>query len=92
MISLLILSVFCAYTLYQVLCLRKELRQAEKDAEHRHNLQSDWLFQSLYSINHNVKLPEEVSKKPSTTRKATVYNYHDDPKREFDVGLDEVGE
>lgn len=48
----------------------------------RHTLLEDWLFKSLYSINHKVLLPEE-KEKPAISKPARVYNPIKDPMSEF---------
>lgn len=46
-----------------------------------------WLFDSLYSINHNVKLPEEVSVKQY--KPAVVIHKSKDPYNEFNGMMDD---
>lgn len=46
-----------------------------------------WLFDSLYSLNSNVKLPDDESK--ISTAKAEVYNPATDPMNEFDGRRDD---
>lgn len=40
-----------------------------------------WMFDSLYSINSNVKLPDELEKKEY--KKAIIVSDKDDPMKEF---------
>lgn len=40
-----------------------------------------WLFDSLYSLNSNVKLPDEMEKKEY--KKAIIVSDKDDPMKEF---------
>lgn len=63
----------------------KKLDEIEDRAITRHALLEDWLFQSLYSINNKVLLPDEAEK-PLSTQKATVYSPEDDPMNEFKRG------
>lgn len=46
-----------------------------------------WIFDSLYSINHNVKLPNEDTK--VEMKKAIIYNESKDPYSEFNGKLDD---
>lgn len=63
----------------------KELREIEDRSIRRHALMEDWLFQSLYSINNKVLLPDEAEK-PLSSKPATVYSPEDDPMNEFKRG------
>jgi len=65
----------------------KKISEAEERAIRRHLLLEDWLFQSLYSINHNVKLPDEIIE--IIPKKASVYNPLKDPMSEFTGDLDD---
>ena len=52
----------------------------------------NWLFKSLYSMNHKVVLPDEapLETKLAPTKKARVYSHSEDPMYEFSTGLDEI--
>lgn len=63
----------------------KRLDEIEDRAITRHALMEDWLFQSLYSINNKVLLPDEAEK-PLSGKPATVYSPEDDPMNEFKRG------
>lgn len=65
--------------------IMKELREIEDRSIRRHALMEDWLFQSLYSINNKVLLPDEAEK-PLSSKPATVYSPEDDPMNEFKRG------
>ncbi len=65
--------------------LLERMDQIEDRAITRHALLEDWLFQSLYSINNKVLLPDEAEK-PLSSKPATVYSPEDDPMNEFKRG------
>lgn len=63
--------------------IKKDLREIKE-----FNLETrKWLFDSLYSINHNVKLPED--KKEVEVKEAVVINPRLDPYSEFNGNKDD---
>lgn len=60
----------------------KELKEMEDRAIEREKIFQKWVFESLYSIDHKVLLPEE-HEKPATSKKAVIYNPLKDPMAEF---------
>ena len=81
-ISFILIISFIGWAVNLVL---KKLDEIEERAITRHVLLEDWLFQSLYSINNKVLLPDEAEK-PLSNKKATVYSPEDDPMNEFKRG------
>jgi hypothetical protein len=60
----------------------KKIDSKFNETSDRDELQRKWLFDALYSINQNVKLPnEEII---PMMRKAKVYNPQLDPMKEFE--------
>lgn len=60
--------------------LFKHINQNTKD-------QNEWLFKSLYTIDHGVKKP--LDKTENVKRKAVIYNPNKDPMSEFKGTLDD---
>lgn len=58
-----------------------------KAIQQENKLHREWLFESLYSINHNVKLPDEVGE--TKIEMAIVVSDATDPYSEFDGRLDD---
>lgn len=59
-----------------------KINNSAKDAIKRENHLKDWLFKSLYAINHKVLLPSEKPKE-MISRKAEVTSPEHDPFAEF---------
>ena len=78
---LLVTIIVCLWKVQKNIIERIDLM--EDLAIRRHVLLEDWLFKSLYSINHKVLLPEE-KEKPITTKKAKVHSPTEDGMSEFD--------
>lgn len=70
----------------------KELREIEERAIEREKIFEKWMFDSLYSMNHNVKLPEVFEPKPETHKKPIVYSPERDPMAEFNGNKDDFHE
>jgi len=58
------------------------LHDLEKKRIERDKVFQKWIFESLYSIDHKVLLPEE-HEKPAINKKAVVYIPSKDPMAEF---------
>jgi hypothetical protein len=67
----------------------KQLDESEKRAIERQKILQDWLFNSLYSIDHKVLLPTELEK-PMTSKKAKVYSPTEDGMAEFNGMKDDL--
>lgn len=86
-VGVLIVSVVLACFAYGM----KELADIEKRIIDREEIFQKWIFESLYSIDHKVLLPEEHEKK-SVSKPAKIYSPIEDPMNEFTIGKDDFYE
>ncbi len=66
----------------------KKMDAINKEEIKRQIALEQWLFKSLYSMNHNVLLPDEVAV-ALTNKKPTVYVPRDNPMGEFDGTMED---
>lgn len=75
-----------------ILCyafILKEIRDTEKRRIEREKIFHKWMFDSLYSLNNKVLLPEE-HEKPTINKKARVYSPTEDGLAEFNGLKDDL--
>lgn len=69
--------------------LARHIDELEKKRIERQAIFEKWIFESLYSINHKVVLPE-VHEKKTINRPAKVYSPSEDPMSEFTGEMDDL--
>ena len=81
----------CVFTIvsviFGIMLLNRIVHKRSDDIEDKLEDMEKWLFDSLYSINPNVKLPDEKTKE--NKEPAKVYSPKNDPWSEFKGELDD---
>jgi len=84
-LAVLIMSVVIICFVYTM----KELHEMEQRQIQRQALHEDWLFQSLYSMNHSIQLPTDPIQ-PTINKKARVFSPSEDGMAEFNGQMDDL--
>jgi len=86
-ILLLIIALLLALILLAIMALFAEQRKFEREAREWRETHEKWLFNQLYTIDRAVLRPEEKPREESN--KVTIYNWSEDPQREFEGNLED---
>lgn len=79
-------SIIIVVALGIIIC---EIRQNKEDQIEREKIFEKWMFDSLYSINNKVVLPDAHEIKEDDNLKASVYSPEEDPMSEFEGFIDD---